>query len=133
MSGSGSARISVSGNSAEGSVVLATIRNASLGETPGEFALEQNYPNPFNPATVFRYHLPVESDVRLEVYDVNGSLIASLLHERQRAGVQEVKWYGADAEGVQIASGVYFARLEAAEAGSSSPPFIQVRKIVLLK
>jgi predicted GH43/DUF377 family glycosyl hydrolase len=83
------------------------------GELPGGFALDQNYPNPFNPATTIKYALPVESNVRLRVYNILGQEVASLVNETQRA-----------ASG--MASGVYFYRLQ-------SKDFVETKKLILLR
>ncbi len=90
---------------------------------PLNFLLEQNYPNPFNPSTQIRYQLPKASDVRLEVFDVLGRKIATLLNTRQEQGMHV---YRLDALELGLASGVYFYRLQAGE-------FSATKKMLLLK
>lgn len=77
-------------------------------ETPEQFSLDQNYPNPFNPVTVIRYQLPVNSQVRLEVFDMAGRQITTLVNSQQNAGTHSVNF-----DGSNISSGVYMYRLEA--------------------
>ncbi|MBI4547593.1 MAG: T9SS type A sorting domain-containing protein [Ignavibacteriae bacterium] len=94
--------------------------NGSPG-LPEQFALEQNYPNPFNPATVIRYSLPVNSFVTLQVYNVLGQEVATLVNEKREAGRYEVRW---NASG--LPSGVYYYRLR-------TPTFSKVHKMMLLR
>jgi glucuronoarabinoxylan endo-1,4-beta-xylanase len=99
-----------------------TSRVEQLSPTaPKTFLLEQNYPNPFNPSTTIRYQLPVASEVKLEVYDVLGKKIATLVNERQSAGSYQVVW---NASG--LSSGTYFYRLQAGT-------FTQTKKMILVK
>jgi len=93
---------------------------------PGSFALGQNYPNPFNPTTRISFSLPQRSNVRLEVYDMLGKQVATLLNESREAGNWNADWNGLDRNGKHVSSGVYFYRLE---AGS----FSSVKKMVMLK
>lgn len=88
---------------------------------PAEFALEQNYPNPFNPTTAIRYQLPATSDVKLEVYDVLGKKVATLVNGRQAAGI-----YNYTLNASTLSSGVYFYRLQAGN-------FVQTKKMMLVK
>lgn len=74
-------------------------------------------PNPFNPRTTLRFELPSAGPVRLDVYDVAGRLVRSLVDETRAAGSHEVDWDGRDEAGNEVGSGVYLARLEF--AGSS--------------
>ena len=93
---------------------------------PSEFALSQNFPNPFNPETTIAYDLAAGSQVRLEIYNVVGQRIQTLVSKEQSAGRYRVRWDGADAQGRQVASGVYFYRLH-------TEAFQAVRKLMLLK
>jgi len=90
-------------------------------EIPLKFSLAQNYPNPFNPTTVIDCQLPTEGMVTLKIYDILGREVAVLLNGRQHAGQYSVRFNAAD-----LASGVYFYRLQ---AGS----FVQSRKPMLIK
>lgn len=91
------------------------------GDLPGDFVLKQNYPNPFNPATVIRFHLPVDTEVRLEVFDMLGRRIAVLVDERMQAGKHEMTF-----DGSRLSSGVYVYRLRAAD-------FNRTRRMMLIR
>ncbi len=88
--------------------------------------LQQNVPNPFNPTTTIRYSIPVSGSVVLEVFDVAGSLVATLVEGPQPAGEGLVVWKGTDHRGARVASGVYFCRLRA-------PGATITRKMLLLR
>ena len=89
---------------------------ASLGghARPQGFALGQNYPNPFNPSTVIPYQLSTAAHVRLEVFNVLGQQIATLVNEERPAGVHTAVWNSTDAVGQAVAAGVYIYRLSGA-------------------
>jgi hypothetical protein len=91
-----------------------------------KFSLEQNYPNPFNPATVISYQLAVTSNVVLKIYDELGNEVATLVNEEKPAGSYEVDFSVGQDSSPDIASGIYFYRLQ---AGS----FIETKKMILLK
>ena len=95
--------------------------------TPTEFALFQNFPNPFNPETTIRYNLSDASDVRLQIYNVVGQVVRTLVAERQSAGRYQIQWNGMDDRGVAVSSGIYFYQIAA------SGNFQDVRKLMLLK
>ena len=88
---------------------------------PGSFALRQNYPNPFNPVTTISYQIGSLSKVKLEVFDLLGRRVATLINTNQATGSYEVTFDGRD-----LASGLYLYRLE---AGSQ----VQVKKMMLIK
>ena len=94
---------------------------AAHGNIPREFSLAQNFPNPFNPTTVISYQLPVASDVRLEVYDVLGREVATLVNERKPAGSYTVTF-----EASGLTSGVYLCQLRAGA-------YMATKKTVVLK
>jgi DNA-binding beta-propeller fold protein YncE len=95
---------------------------------PQNYALEQAYPNPFNPTTSINYQLPYESRVSLKIYDMLGQLIATLTDGVRNAGYESVQWTPNN-----LASGIYFYRLEAASVANPGTTFSQVRKMLLMK
>ena len=86
---------------------------ASLGgpARPQGFALGQNYPNPFNPATIIPYQLPTAAHVRLEVFNVLGQHLATLVNSERPAGLHTARWDATNAAGQAVAAGVYIYRL----------------------
>ena len=102
---------------------------------PVAFDLEQNFPNPFNPSTTIRYGLPHLSFVTLTVYNALGQKVAQLVDEQQQAGYHDVVFHDD-----QLASGVYFYRLDAGPPERPYLPspgragsFTSVKKLLLLK
>jgi len=91
------------------------------GTKPLQFSLFQNYPNPFNSTTLVRYQLPVVSQVSLVVFDILGREVSMLVNETKAPGSYEVRFDGAD-----LASGVYFYRLQAGD-------YVATRKLLLLR
>lgn len=90
---------------------------------PTTFALNQNYPNPFNPETRIGYRLPVASEVKLELYDMLGRKLATLVNARQEAGAYLIAF---NAQTLNLASGIYFYRLQAGN-------FVETKKMMLMK
>jgi len=94
---------------------------------PKNYKLENAYPNPFNPTTNIRFSIPKNGKVRLEVYDIRGKLVNSLIDsEYMNAGTFESKWDGRNNVGKSVASGVYIARITTGD-------FIQSIKMNLIK
>lgn len=93
---------------------------------PKSFSLAQNAPNPFNPQTRIAYDLPNAAKVRLEIYNVLGQQIKTLVDEFQEAGSKSVIWDGRDNSGTTVASGIYFYRMDAGD-------FSDTRKMMMLK
>jgi len=102
-------------------VVEVGINGGHILRTPQAFSLSQNFPNPFNPTTEIGYTLPRDAQVRLEIYNLLGQKVTTLVDEYQRAGYSSVHW---DAGG--LASGVYLYRLKAGD-------FTAVKKLVVIK
>lgn len=92
-------------------------------DVPETYALMQNYPNPFNPETTLRYQLAESGNVKLEVYDVLGRKVATLVDGRQEAGRYAIKF---NAAAYGLASGIYFYRLQAGT-------FVETKKMLLRK
>ncbi len=88
---------------------------------PQDFELPQNYPNPFNPVTEVKYSLPRNCWVRLEIYNILGQKVATLVDGKQRTGYKTVRW-----DAGSLSSGIYFYRLQAGD-------FVQIKKMVLIK
>jgi hypothetical protein len=90
--------------------------------------LRQNYPNPFHPTTTIRYSIQAKEFVSLKIYDVNGTLVRTLVGEMQSAQTEEysVAWDGRNEFGNPVASGIYFCRL-------ATGAFSQTRKMVVLR
>jgi len=88
---------------------------------PQEFTLAQNYPNPFNPTTTIGYQLPQQSEVRLEVFDMIGRRVATLVDETMQAGHHRVEFKASN-----LASGIYFYRMAAGDE-------VMMRKLTLIK
>jgi hypothetical protein len=101
-------------------------RGKHITGIPKSFELFQNYPNPFNPQTQIRYDLPVSGNVRLTIYNVLGQKVKVLVDEIQDAGYKSVIWDGKDIDGRDVASGIYFYKIEAQS-------FEKTKKMILLK
>jgi hypothetical protein len=95
-------------------------------EVPAEFSLSSNYPNPFNPETRISYFIPRVSHVKLQIFNILGQKIRTLVDEDQAAGREGVLWDGRDDQGEQVASGVYLYRLQAGDLSES-------KKMVLIR
>lgn len=92
---------------------------------PTEFALKQNYPNPFNPETRLEFDLPVESFVKLEVFNMLGECISVLTNETKEAGVHSITF-----RPNELASGIYFYRLDVKNANTH---YSSIKKMVYQK
>jgi flagellar hook assembly protein FlgD len=93
---------------------------------PKGFELAQNYPNPFNPTTTINFSLPAASDARLDIYNVIGERVTTLINEFLPAGRYQITWNGRLTDGAQAPSALYLYRLEAGD-------FSQTRKMLLVK
>jgi len=91
-----------------------------------KFKLFSNFPNPFNPITTITFELPEETYVNLDIFDISGKIIKSLISEYKASGVHKIEWDGRDALGNQVSSGVYFYRLK-------SEKFNNTRRMLLIR
>ncbi len=105
-------------------LVFLNTGSVSVDEKPSKpesYTLSQNYPNPFNAATLIKYEITRPSDVRIEIYDLLGNKVETLVSEYQEAGTHSVVWNGKDSP-----SGVYFYKIKAGNFSDS-------RRMLLLK
>ena len=93
---------------------------------PQTYVLDQNYPNPFNPTTNIKYTIPKAGNVKIEVYDITGRLVNTLVNQNQSTGSYTVTWDGKNSAGESAVSGIYLYRIQAND-------FVAVKKMVLLK
>lgn len=100
---------------------MSTSADDLTNDIPESFDLNQNYPNPFNPTTNIKFALPEASDVRIDVYNILGQRVATLVNEHRRAG-----FYNLEFDASRLASGAYFYRIR---AGS----FVKTQKMMLIK
>jgi len=95
-------------------------------ERPSEFDLSQNYPNPFNPTTKIEFTLAKSGFVTLQIYDMLGRKVRTLVSEELSSGYKSVIWDGRNDDGKDVASGVYFYQLKVGD-------FSEPKKMLLLK
>ncbi len=88
---------------------------------PTVFKLEQNYPNPFNPSTIIKFGVPEKSNVVINIYDILGSEIVTLVNEEMNAG-----WYQKSFNANGYSSGIYLFRMEAGN-------YVNTKKMILLR
>ena len=100
---------------------------------PAAYALEQNYPNPFNPSTQIVFRLPVQSWVTLTVFNLLGQRVAQLVNGLETPGSHSVEWRGVSDNGLTVASGVYFCRIEAKGVSGGTSAFTQTMKMLYLR
>lgn len=105
---------------------MITVTNAKNSVLPKEFVLYQNYPNPFNLATQIIYELPIASHVKIEIYNMAGQKVVTLLDSEEPAGVRKATWNGKDRLGNEVSSGVYFYTIKADDFAAS-------KKMIMLK
>jgi len=93
------------------------------------FTLNQNYPNPFNPSTTIRYQLPVNSKVKLKIYNIHSEEVVVLVNSEQNAGYYQIIWK----PNQNITSGVYFYRIEAIPLDGEAKSFVDTKKLIFIK
>ena len=93
---------------------------------PSKFSLHQNYPNPFNPSTQISYNLPEDAMVNINIYDLIGHSVKTLVSSNQIAGYRSVRWDATNDEGQAVSAGMYIYIVQAGEQS-------QTKKMILLK
>ncbi|HPI38005.1 MAG TPA: T9SS type A sorting domain-containing protein, partial [Ignavibacteriaceae bacterium] len=101
-------------------IIVETLRATSL---PTEYTLEQNFPNPFNPSTTIKFGLPKDSKVTLEVYNIIGEKVTTLINGEMQAGIHN---YQFSIDNYQLSSGIYIYKL-------TTEGFTSTKKFVLMK
>lgn len=98
-------------------------RNITAART---FELSPNYPNPFNPTTTVDFRIPKTVDVKLEVYNILGQRVTTLVNKAMQPGSYRVTWNGRNWQGHAVSSGIYILHLQAGD-------FVKNRRMLLLK
>ncbi len=93
---------------------------------PQNFTLSQNYPNPFNPITYIQYSVPNFDFITIDIINISGQIIKTIVHSSHQPGNYEIMWDGTNYYGISVPSGIYFYKMDADE-------FVSVKKLVLLK
>ncbi|MCK5076498.1 MAG: T9SS type A sorting domain-containing protein, partial [Calditrichia bacterium] len=85
-----------------------------------------NYPNPFNPATTINYYVPYASNVKIEIFNITGQSIKTLINGHSPAGHQTTTWNGTNNSEIKVETGIYIYTLKAAGTSTS-------KKMLLIK
>ena len=93
---------------------------------PDVFNLHQNYPNPFNPKTNIVFDVPEISKINIEIFNIYGQKIQTLINNIIQPGLHSLLWDGRDKNGKELSSGIYFCRMR-------SESFFKSQKLILLK
>ncbi len=93
---------------------------------PFTFDLAQNYPNPFNPETTIRYQLAEKNEVKIDIFNILGQRVRTLVNKVQPAGQYTVKWLGKNDNGAFVSTGVYIYQMKSGD-------FVKVQKMLFLK
>jgi predicted CXXCH cytochrome family protein len=93
---------------------------------PDKFNLNQNYPNPFNPSTQITFAIPVKAYVRMQIFDITGHLVTTLIDEEMPAGNYKATWNGLNQNGSSVTTGVYLCKMTAGT-------YTQTTKMLFLK
>ena len=103
-----------------------TLNTGASFSLPGEFSLSQNYPNPFNPTTSILYSVPIESFINIDIYDLRGFKVKSLVDRFMSSGNHSVQWDATNESGDVVSTGMYFFTIQSVE-------FSSTRKMLFLK
>ena len=110
----------------ESPITIGSIHVLNEFAVPAEFGLEQNYPNPFNPTTTIDVSVATDSHILLNIYDITGRLVTTLVDGNMSSGYHSVTWDGIDVNGAFVSAGLYIYSLQAEGVALT-------RKMVLMK
>ncbi len=102
------------------------VNEEELEKTAKNFILLGNYPNPFNPNTEISYYLAEDAFVKVEIYNLLGQKVITLLDQKQTKGLKTIHWNGKDFSGKRVSSGIYFCRVQANNKS-------EIKKMALIK
>jgi len=105
---------------------LSTSVGDAESDLPQQFTISQNYPNPFNPYTTIAYSLSERSNVRIEIFNLLGQSMRTLVDKVQPSGSYQIEWDGKDAYSQNVSSGIYMYKI-------TTDSFTSAKKMVLLK
>lgn len=108
----------------QGEAIISAVRE--MGSVPAFFTIQQNYPNPFNPRTIIKFQIPQTEKIRLEIFNLLGQKVRTLINRQMLPGYYQVVWDGRNQVGENVATGVYIYRLQ-------SEIYLQIRKMILLR
>jgi len=114
-----------------GGIPKRRIPSLASSTIPDRFSISQNYPNPFNPATQIFYQLPRDSHVTIEIYNILGQKIITLVDRPEEAGYYNISWRGVDSAGREVPSGIYLYKIQAYSPEGGR--FQQIKKMLLLR
>jgi len=103
-----------------------TVEVMNMLAVPEEYTLDQNYPNPFNPSTMISFSLPSEGHVMVNIYDITGRLVSTLVDGNLSSGYHQVSWDGTDMFNSSVSAGLYIYSLQSESVSLT-------RKMVLMK
>ena len=106
--------------------VAKVVSDSDMDSIPLVTALNANFPNPFNPETTIRFSVATDSPVTIEIYNIRGQRVITLVDDVFTAGRYQAVWRGIDGNGRTVGSGIYFYRMRAGE-------FVETRRMILLK
>lgn len=104
-----------------------SVESETGADASQSFSLNQNYPNPFNPATTISYNVPKNAHIKINIHDILGRHVTTLVDEIQSANRYNVRWNASN-----FSAGVYFCKMEARNDDKSGT-FAAVRKLILMK
>ena len=107
-------------------IIASATGNDQDSEIPNVTKLYGNFPNPFNPVTTISFGLAQSSEVKIEVFNILGQTVDTIVNERMDAGNHLIKWNGIDSNNHKVSSGVYFYRL-------STETYSNTKKMLILK